>query len=335
MRKKRILTGLLIFLMLISGADTIRAQEPSFSDVPADAWYRDDLYACVEWGLIRGRTETTFVPQGTLTVAEGIKLAAVLHRVYLGGEPLKQGSPWYSVYLDYLIDCHILEDVPENPETPITRLAFAELIAAALPETEYGEINHVAEQAITDLPESESVYMLYRAGVLTGGADGAFYPERTLKRSEAAAILARAASAERRVRFDMNVFRGRAVVSTEALKTELTELTNVFRTEQGIAPLRTDEALDRAAALRAAELAESLTHRRPNGSSCFTALDECGAAYSEAGENIAAGAITAAQALKLLQEDGEENLLYEYDRMGVACVVAEDWMIYWVQVFAK
>jgi len=157
------------------------------------------------------------------------------------------------------------------------------------------------------------------------------------QRSEAAAILARAARSDLRERFTLTLYNGTVTVDTDALASEVFALTNELRKENGLAPLTRDDALDRAAALRAAELAEKYSHTRPNGKSCFSAFDECKVDYTVAGENIAAGYITAADVCNAWAEsEGHfENICGDYERLAISCFVDDAGMIYWVQLFAK
>ena len=70
---------------------------------------------------------------------------------------------------------------------------------------------------------------------------------------------------------------------------EVLILTNKERYKEGLTPLTGFAKLQKANDVRAKELVDLFSHTRPNGSSCFTALDEAGVKYSSAGENIAAG----------------------------------------------
>ncbi|WP_304854523.1 CAP domain-containing protein [Adlercreutzia caecimuris] len=70
-----------------------------------------------------------------------------------------------------------------------------------------------------------------------------------------------------------------------------------------------DYALEQAAMLRAAEVAVSFSHTRPNGTSCFTASDTLPLRAS--GENIAAGQTTVNAAFVAWREDD-----YGYDGQG-------------------
>ena len=66
-------------------------------------------------------------------------------------------------------------------------------------------------------------------------------------------------------------------------------LVNAARQDAGLSELELDADLCAAAQARAQEIAQSFSHTRPDGSSCFTILEEFGISYRAAGENIAMG----------------------------------------------
>jgi len=66
-----------------------------------------------------------------------------------------------------------------------------------------------------------------------------------------------------------------------------------------------DYELEKVAMLRAAEIAVSYSHTRPNGSGCFTAYTENNYSYMTCGENIAAGYPSASQVNSGWREDNE------------------------------
>lgn len=70
---------------------------------------------------------------------------------------------------------------------------------------------------------------------------------------------------------------------------EVLKLTNDERLEMGLSPLTGFAKLQEATDIRAAELTQSFSHIRPDGTDCFTVLDEVGIPYYGAGENIAQG----------------------------------------------
>ena len=86
----------------------------------------------------------------------------------------------------------------------------------------------------------------------------------------------------------------------EELAAEVVRLVNVERSKEGLSPLGTFDSLTQAAQIRAPEVGVLFSHDRPDGTSCFTALDQTGAkkgAYTW-GENIAAGNATAAETVE-------------------------------------
>lgn len=70
---------------------------------------------------------------------------------------------------------------------------------------------------------------------------------------------------------------------------EVVKLVNAERAKKGISPVKLDTNLRNAAMRRAKEINTSFSHDRPDGSSCFTVLDEYKISYGTCGENIAYG----------------------------------------------
>ena len=218
--KKRIcsllLTAVLILGLLPSafaGYENFTAQTTytpgQFTDVADDAWYADNVRVAYEYGLINGQSATRFAPDSSLTVAEAVKLAACLHSIYnTGSADFASSSPWYRTYADYALQNGILTAERSDYTQPASRAVFASVLAAALPAEALGAINTIADGAIPDVSSSASyadaVYLLYRAGVLTGSdSTGRFMPSSTIKRSEAAAIVTRMADPSLRRTFSL------------------------------------------------------------------------------------------------------------------------------------
>ena len=178
-----------------------------FVDVPASAWYADAVRDAWANGLIDGVNATHFEPDGSLTVAQAIKLAAALHqRIENGTVTLKNGSPWYRSYLEYAVEHGVIEEAYLDYSSaalnaPVQRAEFAHILyGAAKP---YAAINEIGANALPDVKTgdryADEIYALYRAGVLNGSdRSGTFYPTSLIRRSEAAAILIRAFDEEAR-----------------------------------------------------------------------------------------------------------------------------------------
>ncbi|MBS5280520.1 MAG: hypothetical protein KHY27_02945 [Butyricicoccus pullicaecorum] len=111
---------------------------------------------------------------------------------------------------------------------------------------------------------------------------------------------------------------------------------NAARAQNGLSALTLDANMNRAAAVRATELAQSFSHTRPNGSRGLTALNEAGVSYRTAGENIASGQQSAQAVVSAwMNSSGHRaNILSSlFGRMGVGQATIGR-RTYWVQLFA-
>jgi uncharacterized protein YkwD len=77
-----------------------------------------------------------------------------------------------------------------------------------------------------------------------------------------------------------------AVPARAGTAEDVVRFTNEERAAEGLSGLKIDKALMKAAAQRARECASRYSHDRPDGSKCFTVLEEYGVSYSSAAENI-------------------------------------------------
>ena len=195
----------------LSNFDKIRAYEGAFADVSSEAWYYPYVSRVYEYGIMDGKSAAGFDPSGRLTIAEAIKIAAVLHKGYHTGTTdftPAPGSQWYSPYVEYARKTGIPVNAYSNYNAAATRSDFALILAGAFPDEAVTPINRIADGAIPDVWESYSygpaIYRFYRAGVLTGMDEGgSFYPGRSLTRAEAAAIIIRMVEADTRVSFSL------------------------------------------------------------------------------------------------------------------------------------
>lgn len=128
---------------------------------------------------------------------------------------------------------------------------------------------------------------------------------------------------------------GTSTSTSSAAQAVLAEV-NAARAQNGLSALTLDASMNRAAAVRAAELAQSFSHTRPNGSRGLTALNEAGVSYRTAGENIASGQQTAQAVVSAwMNSSGHRaNILStSFGRMGVGQATIGG-RTYWVQLFA-
>ena len=169
----------------------------TFRDVPASSWYAESVGTAYELGLMQGTGKGEFEPGMTITLAETVALAARIHCIYhTGTAEFTQGSPWYQVYLDYAEENGIFTADAAAPKTYAHRDQFAAILASALPAEALEPINTVENDMIPDVPEGadyyDAIYLLYRAGVLTGSdGKGSFHPDTVIDRSSVAALVTR------------------------------------------------------------------------------------------------------------------------------------------------
>ena len=186
--------------------------ELPFTDVVSGSWYEASVRSAWEQGLIDGVTATQFRPEGQLTTAQTIKLAAALHQLRTNGKvTLTNGRPWYATYLEYAIANDVIEAeyrdrTAAELNAPVTRGEFVHILHGAL--SSYPAINTVADGAIPDVGTKDAysaeIYAFYRAGILTGSdAAGTFHAASNIRRSEAAAILNRMFDASTRQRLTL------------------------------------------------------------------------------------------------------------------------------------
>ncbi len=220
---KRALSLLLAIVMVVSmvpaaaaaGFDRSKTwSDGMFADVAVDSWYYETVKTIYELGLMKG-SNGKFNPSGDISLAEAITIAARIHAIHTTGEEtFVQGSPWYQVYVDYALANGILSAPMSDYTRKGSRLEFAHILGKALPESALPAINTVANGAIPDLKSDDVVYMLYRAGILTGvDGKGTFNANATITRSEVAAIAARMADPDLRKSITLKPTAGSTVIT--------------------------------------------------------------------------------------------------------------------------
>ncbi len=119
---------------------------------------------------------------------------------------------------------------------------------------------------------------------------------------------------------------------------EVLRLVNEVRQQKGLEPLVMDSVINKAAAIRAAEMERLFAHDRPDGSDCLTVFREVGMTYRTAGENLVAGMeLTPERAVDdwVDSPDHLDNILHApFTHTGIAHFTLSNGKVYWVQLFA-
>lgn len=211
----------------------VRAYEEQFSDVSTSDWYYESVRAVYELGLINGQgSDSLFAPEGEMTVAEALTMAARLRSLYeLGdceaGPASYSGGVWYMPYVSYLCALGAIGTEFENCyEQKTTRAQMAHILANALPEQLFSPINEEAVEGcyasrfyIRDVragtPYQQDILTLYKWGILSGmDRKGSFHPEETIPRCQVAGMVARLAYDDLRIRLDWDPAAARRLEGT-------------------------------------------------------------------------------------------------------------------------
>ena len=176
-----------------------------FYDVDSDDWFYESAKSAWANELIDGVTARYYMPDNTLTVAQAVKLAAALHQKQSVGFVTLQngGTHWYDNYVNYAVANGLIEAAyqsksAEDMNKAVTRAEFVHILSKLLNTGAINTVNSIPDVKAGDAWADE-IYAFYRAGILTGSDRlGTFYPESSLKRSEAAAILVRLYDATQR-----------------------------------------------------------------------------------------------------------------------------------------
>lgn len=182
------------------------AAQAAFSDVPSNAWYAQDVAAAEKYGILQGTGNGRFSPDGNLTLAQAITMAARTY-AYERGEtiPKTGGSTWYSDFLQYASDKGIcaIGEFGAAYDNFCNRLTMAKLFARVVPESTATQRNDVTTLPdVQSASENQAIFTLYQLGILTGSDKyGTFHPYQYIKRSETAAILNRVLDPDMRKSF--------------------------------------------------------------------------------------------------------------------------------------
>jgi hypothetical protein len=179
-----------------------------FTDIAANSWYKeDDIKRVYELGLMVGNGEK-FNPNGNITIAETVTLAAKIHSIYYGKESDigTASSPWYKSYADYCVSNGITADNISDFTVDASRAFFAGVLTNALPRNALTAINSVT--AVPDVPKdqwyAENVLALYNAGVVAGTDKyGTFKPLSNISRIEVSIIIAKMVDTSLRSKFTL------------------------------------------------------------------------------------------------------------------------------------
>ena len=151
-----------------------------FTDVAESDWFYSFVKQMYTKKIISGMTATTFVPNGTLTYGQALKLLVAAIDTDVGNA---SSGHWASNYLAKAKEKGWV-DGDVDLDGKITRLAFCQIAAKAKGLTEQPAAN-----PFTDTTDT-AVLALVNAGVINGMSENTFAPANTLTRAQIAKIIA-------------------------------------------------------------------------------------------------------------------------------------------------
>lgn len=218
MKGKRVLALMLAIVLLLAAMPVSAAYgtTKSFSDVPADAWYKDQLDALVSVGGVSGYPDGSFHPEDTLTRGEFITMlfnvantATMQYVEYVDGQYVagsyenETSIHWAQPYWNVLNDMGIIAGSgikcsAQDLNATITRNEMAVLVTNMMYKDYYEEKVSVTNvtSVIKDYSSIPSSYQYYveqafGKGVLSGYEDKTFRGSNGLRRCEAVSVVYR------------------------------------------------------------------------------------------------------------------------------------------------
>ena len=174
MTMKRILCACLAAVVLTTGVCA------AFTDVRDWDWYAYYVNQLAADDIISGMTDTTFLPNGTLTWGQALKLTA--RAVGEPELPHVEGLHWAAGYLVMARE-RGWQDADVDPDAPVSRLEFCQVAAKAAGLTAQPEQNPFADCA------DGHVLALVHMGIINGMTETEFAPDATLTRAQIAKII--------------------------------------------------------------------------------------------------------------------------------------------------
>lgn len=250
-------------------------------------------------------------------------------------------------------------------EAPLNRFEMAQIMNNVLELKNVvlttAEEEAAAAKEITDLSSippqyTGAVIAMYTIGCLRGmDSAGNFRGEAQMSRAQACAVLTRMADILESPSLDDVSERNPGSISEaspddisgpasagtdpdlQAIREEMLTSINMERAAVGVGPLALDAVLCQAAQVRAEEAARYFSHTRPDGRSCFTAIDDAGESYRFVGENLCHGQRSVAAAMNswMTSSAHQANILNsDFGRIGIGRAYTDEaYGIYWTQIF--
>lgn len=242
----------------------------AFTDVSANAYYAKPVAWAVEQGITKGTTSTTFSPGDSCTIAQ---ILTFLWRS--AGRPgAASANMAWKDELSAVVSWAKTKGINDpylNGYCGRDKAVEYMWRAAGCPEpTVTAKFEDVSPYA----SYTKAVSWALEKGITNGTGSLTFSPSQICSRGDIATFLYREA---------VEPLKNVTLPSRDAMLAEFVSLINEERAKEGLSPVTTYSTLTAAAQLRSAEVAQSVSHTRPNGTDYTTALAETGADQNVSG----------------------------------------------------
>jgi len=208
MKKSKILTltALVLAVLFCISIGTAAGGDIPFSDVKADSWYYTYVADVYEAGIMKGKTETSFDPEGVVTRAEFVTAMARLAEADVTGLedeiasfPDADVKAWYASYMGWGVKAGLVKGQGDGKLAPSAKLTRAELVTFMDRLMTLLDVtlipDETAPKSFSDVKAGQyytaPVEALRTTGLINGDGTGKFNPGDTSQRHSMAAIISR------------------------------------------------------------------------------------------------------------------------------------------------
>lgn len=180
------------------GTEEPTVADGKFTDVPDTFWAAADIYTLKEAGIINGKSDKEFDPEGKVTRAEFTKMIVNLFGVKASQNTVAftdcKADDWFTPFVAAAVEAGYVKGITDTefaPDKTITREEACTILGRAYAKTSDKALNFTDASGISDFATAY-VALLVDMGYVNGYEDGTFLPKNEITRAEAAKIIASA-----------------------------------------------------------------------------------------------------------------------------------------------
>ena len=204
------------------GKDKPGVEDGKFTDVPDTFWAAADIYTLKEAGIINGKSDKEFDPEGKVTRAEFTKMIVNLFGVKASQNTVAftdcKADDWFTPFVAAAVEAGYVKGITDTefaPDKTITREEACTILGRAYAKTSDKALNFKDASEISDFATAY-VALLVDMGYVNGYEDGTFLPKNEITRAEAAKIIASAYRAAKKAKTEVTEDKTKAKDNADA-----------------------------------------------------------------------------------------------------------------------